>query len=138
MTRPKRESVDDFVRGYTWLNKTVYSRRRRATALLADMPSFVARGYLSTALCEAFDICRRGWRQRPDRTFVAGTDTVPPEATGVPLTDADFNSAEERSAVMNPWKVTDGDGRVLPQWLHPVKMFDKKGRISAATRSLLG
>jgi len=137
VTRPKKESVENFVRGYTWLNETVYSRRRRAAALVADIPRFLARGYLSTAVCEAFDISRRGWHQNPDRTFVAGTDAAPPEATSVPLTDVDFDSEEERSAVMDPWKVTDEEGRVLPKWLHPIKTFDKKGRISEATRALI-
>ena len=136
-THPKRESLADFIKGYRWLKEELYSRRHRAAALAMETPRFLAHGHVSAALLETLDLSRRGWRPRPDRTFIAGTDAVPPESTGVPLTDADFDSHEERSAVMEPWKITDARGRVLPQWLQPTKTFDKKGRISAAARALV-
>lgn len=138
VTQPTRESVEDFVDGFLWLNQTVYSGRRRAAAIAADVPRFFARGYVSTGLAEAFDTSRRRWRQDPGRTFVAGTDTAPPEVSAVPLTDADFDSEEQRSAVMDPWRVTDPAGCVLPQWLQPTKIFDKRGRISPPALALVG
>jgi radical SAM superfamily enzyme YgiQ (UPF0313 family) len=135
--RPKLESVEDFIRGYRWLKEELYSRRHRAAALLTEVPRFLAHGHVSAAFIEAFDLSRRRWRPGSDRTFIAGTDTAPPEATGVPLTDADFDSHEERNAVMEPWKITDARGQVLPQWLQPIKTFGKKGRISATARALV-
>ncbi|MGB9378403.1 MAG: radical SAM protein, partial [Mycobacteriales bacterium] len=136
VTRPQRETVADFVGGYLWLNRTVYAGRRRVAALAHDVPPLFARGFVSTALAETFDTSRRRWRQDPGRTFVAGTDTPPPEDGSVPLTDADFDSEQHRAAVMDPWLVTDEVGRVLPQWLEPVKTFGKRGRISPAALDL--
>ena len=53
----------------------------------------------------------------PMRTYIAGTDAPPPER--VPLTDFDFEDELERARIIEPWPVTDGDGRALAQWLVP-------------------
>jgi hypothetical protein len=74
---------------------------------------------------------------RPDRTYLAGTDAPPPEATSVPLTDDDFESELERSAILSPWRVTDAEGRVLPVWLDSIKVFEGKGCLSAHARGLV-
>jgi hypothetical protein len=66
----------------------------------------------------------------PDRTYLPETDVVPPEMTSVPLTDADFDSEAERAAIMEPWQVTDSEGRVLPQWLQATKVYQSKGALS--------
>src|SRR6185436_6600894 len=66
----------------------------------------------------------------PDRTYLPQTDVVPPEMSSVPLTDADFDSEEERAAIMEPWQVTDSEGRVLPQWLQATKVYQAKGALS--------
>ena len=66
-----------------------------------------------------------------------GTDVPFPGGAGVPLTDDDFDSEEERRAILEPWRVTDPQGRVLPAWQRSVKVFEGKGRISAEARQLV-
>ncbi|NIV29484.1 MAG: hypothetical protein GWN58_08225, partial [Anaerolineae bacterium] len=61
----------------------------------------------------------------------------PPEAISVPLTDDDFESEAQRSAILDPWRVTDAEGRVLPAWLDSIKVFEGKGRLSAHARDLI-
>ena len=53
-----------------------------------------------------------------------------PELTDVPFTNVDFHSDAERRAILEPWRVTDGDGRVLPQWRHSDKVFGSKGLVN--------
>jgi hypothetical protein len=55
------------------------------------------------------------------RSLVAGSDTPPPEA--VPFDDRDFESEAERARVVEPWRVTDDKGTVLPQWLTARAVF---------------
>ena len=42
------------------------------------------------------------------------SDLAPPER--VPLTEADFVDEAEAASLMRPIAVTDGEGRLLPQW----------------------
>ena len=48
----------------------------------------------------------------PGRTYIAGTDVLPPES--VPLSTADFNSETQQLEVMEPWRVTNEEGALLP------------------------
>jgi hypothetical protein len=50
----------------------------------------------------------------PGRTYLAGTDLAPPER--VPLTEADFVDEAQARGLLEPTAVTDGAGRLLPQW----------------------
>ena len=77
------------------------------------------------------------WQSHQDRTYMAGTDVPPPEAASVPLTADDFESEEERRAIMEPWRVTDSVGRVLPEWLGSTRVFEPKGRVSLGARQLV-
>ena len=95
------------------------------------------RGYLVPALADVRDNIFHTQTPHPDRTYVTGTDVPLPEITRVPLTDRDFDSEDERRAIMEPWRVTDEDGRVLPAWRRSVKVFEGKGRISPAARQLV-
>jgi hypothetical protein len=58
------------------------------------------------------------------RTYIAGTDAPPPES--VPLTDADFDSAEQRRALLEPWRVTDESGALLPEWRSSRVVFEPR------------
>jgi radical SAM superfamily enzyme YgiQ (UPF0313 family) len=136
VTRPKRESIEDFIATYRQLMETVYAARRRLTKLADDSARFLAGGYIMTMLVDFLDYGFRRWDPHPQRTFLAGTDAPPPEATSVPLTDEDFESEEERSAVLGPWRVTGPDGRVLPQWRSSTRVFEPRGRISEIARGL--
>ncbi len=136
VTKPKRETVEDFIDSYRGLMKAVYSRRMRFRKLSDDIARFLANGYWLPALFDMWDQGCNVWRPHPDRTFVAGTDVAPPEVGTVPLRESDFETEEEYRAVMEPWKVTDAVGRVLPEWLSGIKVYDPKGRISRNARAL--
>ena len=64
------------------------------------------------------------------RSLLAGSDTPPPER--VPLGEHDFVSQEEQARVMAPWRVTDGQGRVLPRWLSAQAVFERERRLVPA------
>lgn len=137
VTRPKLESVEDFAQGYAWVVENTYTWKARAARLRQNVPAFLRRGFFFPALADVRDNLMHTQTPHPDRTYVAGTDVPFPEATSVPLTDDDFDSEEERQAIMEPWRLTDENGRVLPAWQQSIKVFEGKGRISAAARQLV-
>lgn len=137
VTRPKQESVEDFTRGYAWAVENIFTRKARAARLMQNVPAFLRRGFFFPALGDVRDNIFHKQTPHPDRTYVTTTDVEFPEASGVPLTDGDFDSEEERRAIMEPWRVTDERGRVLPAWRRSVKVFEGKGRISAEARQLV-
>lgn len=137
VTRPQRESVEDFARGYAEAVAHIYTWKARAARLLQDVPEFLRRGFLFPALADVRDNLWHTQTPRPDRTYVAGSDVPFPEAGGVPLGDDDFDSEEERRSILEPWRVTDEEGAVLPAWRQSLKVFEGKGRISAAARELV-
>lgn len=137
VTQPKRESVEDFVAAYSQLLRTVFSPRRRLAKLADDSYRFLRHGFALPALVDLFSQKASSWNPHPQRTFIAGTDVPPPEASSVPLTDQDFESQEERDAVMEPWRVTGSDGHVLPQWRSSLRVFEAKGRIAEIARGLV-
>lgn len=112
---PRRATRTAFVDAWVRVQRTLYGRRRRLRKLAHDLPTLLARGAWSAALIETGDVAIAAFDPAPTRTFVAGTDTPPPER--VPFTDADFASEAERNAILAPWPVTDAAGRVLPMWL---------------------
>ncbi|HSK76951.1 MAG TPA: radical SAM protein [Thermoanaerobaculia bacterium] len=136
VTRPRRESLTDFIAGYRELTDKVFSSRQRMGKLLDDIPRFLRGGHPFPMLADLIEYGPHRWNPHPLRTFVAGTDVPPPEALSVPLTDRDFVSQEERDAVVGPWRVTGPDGAVLPQWRSSLRVFDAKGRISEIARNL--
>jgi hypothetical protein len=117
--------------------KITYSKSARMAKLADDLPRFLQGGYWSTMVGDLIDQRGLGWRPHPDRTYLAGTDVPPPEAMTVPLTEDDFASDHERNAIMRPWRVTDPKGRVLPEWLHSIKVFASRGNISARAQQLV-
>jgi len=136
VTRPRREPLDRFIEGYKHLMDVTYSQRSRLRKLADDLPRFLAGGYASSALVDLLLHRSTVWEPHPDRTYLAGTDVPPPEASSVPLTASDFDSEEEYQSVMQPWQVTDEEGRVLPQWLMSTKIFGPKGRVAAEAQQL--
>jgi radical SAM superfamily enzyme YgiQ (UPF0313 family) len=135
VTKPKRESAESFVAGYKWLVENIYTTKTRLTRFAEYLPRYAAGGWWSTAL---FDVVNslHGEQPNPHRTYLAGTDTPPPEATSVPFTDDDFESEQERRAILEPWRVTDAEGRVLPVWLHSTKVFEAKGQMAVSAQQL--
>jgi len=59
------------------------------------------------------------------RSYLPGRDPAPPER--VPLSESDFTSDEQRAGVLEPWRLTDARGRVLPMWLTAQSAFLDKG-----------
>jgi radical SAM superfamily enzyme YgiQ (UPF0313 family) len=118
--RPRLAAVDEFVRAYREVVETVYAWPRRAAKIFDDSRMLLPRRRWMPVLLGAADMIMTDPRPAPARTLVAGTDLPPPET--VPLTSGDFTSEEERTAVMQPTRVTDDQGRVAAQWLdaHPV------------------
>ena len=130
--RPKKESVEDFVDAYRWVvGETTGSRSARLRKAADDIPRLVRGGGLMAAAIVARQHLRnRGQKPDAERSYVAGTDRPPPEATNVPFAADDFDSEEQRRAVTEPWRVTDAEGRVLPTWRGAIKVFDIQGRIT--------
>ena len=137
VTRPQRESVADFVAAYEQVVEDTYTWRARWARLRQDLPDFLRGGWLFPALADVRDNLFHDQKPHPDRTYIAGTDIPFPEATSVPLTDGDFDSEEERRAILEPWRVTDEQGEVLPAWKESIRVFEGKGRISAAAQQLV-
>ena len=137
VVRPERESVERFVELYKRVLRATFTTRAKFRKLVDDLPQLLSSGVWESAMVDIghqFSVYRS---PHPDRTYVAGSDVPPPEATNVPLTASDFDSEEEYRSVMEPLRVTDGAGRVLPQWLGSRRVFDKKGRISSEILDLV-
>jgi radical SAM superfamily enzyme YgiQ (UPF0313 family) len=135
VSRPQRESVETMVETYKWLVEEVNSFPSRLRKLADDLPRFLSRGYWLSALVDIRSL--EAYVPLPGRSYVAGTDTPPPESTTCPLTDRDFESEQEKRAILEPFIVTDAQGRVLPQWRNSTKVFAAKGVISLEAQRLV-
>lgn len=116
VVRPRQAEVGEFVAAYREAVAQVYAGRRRWAKLVHDLPRLLTRGGWFPAVADAVDMAttKSARRPAPGRTYLAGSDTPPPET--VPLTDADFSSDIERNAVLGPWAVSDTEGRALSHW----------------------
>jgi hypothetical protein len=128
VTRPAHETAQDFVAAYKRLHGQLYSKRSKLTKWVHDAKTFLSRGMLLPVALDAYELFTEPSDLRPDRTFIAGSDVVPPETSGVPLCDDDFSSQLERDQIIGPWRVTDESGRALPVWLDSTQVFSDKGR----------
>ena len=124
--RPARAPLAEFVAAYRQLVGKVYSPRRRLRKLADDLSYFLPGGYWFPALLDSIDTLAVDPVPDTSRSLVAGSDVPPPEA--VPLAASDFESAEEFSRIMAPWRVTDSSGAALPQWLTAQPIFEREKR----------
>jgi hypothetical protein len=136
VTRPRREPLDKFIDSYKELIKVTYSTKARNRKLADGLVRSIANGFPSTALIEFGAHLSSRWEHHPARTFLAGTDVPPPEASGVPFMDDDFNSEQQRREILEPWRVTDSSGCLLPQWSRSTKVYEPKGRLSIGVSQL--
>jgi hypothetical protein len=128
--RPKRETVEDFVEGYKWLLERLFTAGTRLRRFAHTFPGYVADGWWATLLFDLANTIACDERADASRTYLAGTDTPPPESSNVLFTNDDFRSAEERRAIVEPWRVTDETGRVLPLWVRSTRLFAEHGRMA--------
>jgi len=126
--RPARAPLAEFVGAYRDLVRRVYSPARRLRKLADDLSYFLPRGRWFPALLDTIDTLAVDPVPASGRSLVAGSDTAPPEA--VPLAAGDFDSEEQRTRVVAPWRVTDERGSVLPQWLTAQTVFERERRDS--------
>lgn len=131
VVKPTRETVGSFVDHYKWVLDATFTKGAKLRKLVDDLPRLLCAGLWEAAMVDLVHLWSLAYqRPDPDRTYVAGSDVPPPEATRVPLTERDFDSDEEYRAVMEPWPVTGTDGRVLPSWTRSTRVFDRRGRIT--------
>jgi hypothetical protein len=131
VVRPRHETVETFVEGYRHVVREIYSPLNLARKVADDALHYLPRGRFFAATASLVHQFGFGdMAEDPDRTYVAATDRAPPEAFTVPLEDDDFDDEDERRAVIEPWRVTDERGHVLPTWRGGIKVFDPKGRIT--------
>jgi radical SAM superfamily enzyme YgiQ (UPF0313 family) len=127
---PRHATPEAFVAAYknTWAR--VYSRRARLRKFVSDLPRLLLRGRAVPLLFNLYELFFAAAKLNPSRNFIAGIDIEPPEARAVPLGDADFDSEAQRASILEPWRVSDEHGRVLPMWLESSTLYRAKGRIS--------
>jgi len=129
--RPARAGLAEFIAAYRRLVGEVYAPSRRLRKLADDLSFFLPRGRWLPALLDSVDTLAVDPVPDAARSLVAGSDTPPPET--VPLDDRDFESEAERARVVEPWRVTDQRGAVLPQWLTARTVFERTRRARLAT-----
>jgi hypothetical protein len=138
VVRPKQVPVDEFINGYRRTLENVFTLRRKLTKFSCDLPSLLARQWWVTALCDVVNNAFTDDRPRSHRTYLAGTDSPPPEANSVPFDAEDFHSEAERRLIVEPMRVTNELGQVLPEWLSARPLYESKGRISERAVALAG
>jgi hypothetical protein len=123
VVRPRKCSADEFVAAYRDAERATFAPARRLPRVVADVAQLTARGGWFPALIELAEYSDTIASQTPApmRTYIAGTDTPPPER--VPLAEADFDGDADRASIVEPWKVTDADGRALARWLGSEPVF---------------
>jgi hypothetical protein len=121
--KPRKSSVAEFIAAYREMTREVFSARRRLNKIVNDVPRLLAGGHWLPALIDVFDMAtmQAGTADFPGRTYIAGTEVPPPES--VPLTLADFKSETERAALLEPSRVTDATGALLPEWRNSRPVF---------------
>lgn len=134
VSRPRHASPEEFVDAYRRLVRKLFSRRARMRKLFHDAASFLKRGFVVPLLYDAVELASERGELPQHRTFIAGTDMVPPEyCGGVPLGHGDFATPVQRDAVLAPLPVTDHAGRVLPFWLEGYA--ERSGPLPASCRA---
>ena len=128
--KPGRAPLAEFVAAYRRLVEQIYAPRRRLRKLTDDLSYFLPRGRWFPALLDAVDTLAADPVPDPGRSLVAGSDAPPPET--VPLGEHDFESEAERARIVQPWRVTDERGAVLPQWLSARAVFERPRRARLA------
>jgi hypothetical protein len=119
VTVPKYHDPQDYAAAYRHLRRTLPSISNVLLKLRSQVPPLVKSHAWLTIGGVIFEVGRLWkWKDHPERTYIGGTDIVPPEVISVPFTADDFESDLERDDILSPWKITDDQGHVLDKWLH--------------------
>ncbi|MET0218296.1 MAG: radical SAM protein [Burkholderiales bacterium] len=132
VVRPRQAETAEFVAAYREAVRDVFSARNRLRKLADDLPRLLRHGYWLPAATDLVDMVtmQAADVDAPGRTYLAGSDAAPPER--VPFTDADFDSEEQRHAILEPWRVTDSEGYALDFWLRGEAVFAPRSRAGKA------
>jgi hypothetical protein len=120
--QPHKAPLDAFLAAYHETMRRIYAPPRRLAKLADDLPRLLRRGSWTAAALDLGDMWVTNFDPVPGRTFMAGTDTLPPET--VPFERDDFDSEAQRLDICSPTLVTDEEGRVLPGWCRHEKVFN--------------
>ncbi|MFN0186408.1 MAG: B12-binding domain-containing radical SAM protein [Aquabacterium sp.] len=123
---PRKAALDDYVGAWFQAMREIYAPRNRLAKLADDLPRLLRRGSWTAAGVDLADMAVTKFDPAPGRTFIAGTDTPPPER--VPFEDRDFDNDAHRAALLQPTPVTDDAGHVLPHWVQHQKIFFSTSR----------
>ena len=116
VTDPRHMTAEEFVAAYKRLHGEVYCFERACRKVVQDVPSLLRGGSLFSSLGTVYESLFDRQPLPSHRTFITGTEERYPESQQVPLTDSDFDSASHRTAIMDPWLVSDQHGEILPMW----------------------
>lgn len=124
--RPQRAGLQEFLDTYRETMARIYRPAHRLAKLADDLPRLVRRGSWTAAVLDVGDMWATNFDPVAGRTFMAGTDTLPPEV--VPFARDDFDSEAQQIEICSPTMVTDEAGRVLPAWRQHQKVFAPPAR----------
>lgn len=113
--RPQKTDAESFVQAYREVLPRIYSMGQRWAKLVDDVPRLWRAGSWAGIGMDVLTALGDHTPVAPGRTFIPGTDILPPER--VPLTQADCRDEAHYLDLISPVAVTDAQGRVLPRWL---------------------
>lgn len=133
VTRPAHASAEDFASAYRRLVRRVHSPWSRLRKLAFDAPRLLPRGDPMALLFDLIELASETAGTDAARTFIAGSEPAPPELARVPFAVNDFESESQRVCVLEPWRVTDAAGHVLPQWRGGGALYGQRAGAAAGT-----
>jgi radical SAM superfamily enzyme YgiQ (UPF0313 family) len=138
--KPHKAPLDDYIAAYFRTMRRIYSPMNRLRKLADDLPRLIRRGAWTAAVLDLGDMSVTHFNPPPERTFIAGSDLMPPEV--VPFESGDFDSDAHRLALTQPTPVVDAVGRVLPHWkphhvVHTPVRAGSAGPLPAAAGGML-
>ncbi|HET9644020.1 MAG TPA: radical SAM protein [Burkholderiaceae bacterium] len=119
--KPHKATVEEYVGAWRDTMQRIYTPRNRLRKLTDDLPRLLGRGSWTGAVLDLCDMAVTRFDPAPGRTFIAGTDTMPPET--VPFEPSDFDSDAHREAILRPTPVVDSQGYVLPHWRSHARVY---------------
>lgn len=120
--QPQKNPLHEFLGAYRETMRRIYSPVNRLVKLADDLPRLLRKGSWTAAALDVGDMHATRFDPVPGRTFMAGTDTLPPEV--VPFSDDDFDSESHRLEICSPTLVSDAEGRALPHWRSSQQVFN--------------